>query len=120
MSAPTTGIDWDEAERRERRRDLAVFPGLAAFFVGIVLLTGGYATLHGAAAWAVIGALLAVLLLVSAASHLVPRLRARSSPGEALRISMRPSLPRVLPSTAASGVTRNRSKRRRSCSNGRS
>jgi hypothetical protein len=41
VSAPADGVDWDAAERRERRRDLLAGPLLVGFFVGIVLLTGG-------------------------------------------------------------------------------
>jgi hypothetical protein len=89
MSAPAAGIDWDDAERHERRRDLLLAPGLVAFFVGLVLLTGGFAFATGGAAWAVVGALLAFVLLMSAASHLSPRLRARNAPGYRIQAALR-------------------------------
>lgn len=69
MSAPTGEIDWEEAERRERRRDLLGLPAIAAFFVGMVLVTGGVGFLTGGAAWAAVGVLLGFLLLMTAASN---------------------------------------------------
>lgn len=88
MSAPTGEIDWEEAERRERRRDLLGLPAIAAFFVGMVLVTGGVGFLTGGAAWAAVGVLLGFLLLMTAASQLIPRLRANSSGGYRVQIAL--------------------------------
>ena len=58
------GVDRDEAERQERRRDLRLGPGTVAFLAGIVLFTGGLGPVTGVAAWAPIGAFAVVGLLV--------------------------------------------------------
>ncbi|CAA9223781.1 MAG: hypothetical protein AVDCRST_MAG52-640 [uncultured Blastococcus sp.] len=82
-------IDWDEAERRERRRDLLLgVPGIAAFFVGLVLVTESVGFLTGGAAWAAVGVLLTFLLLMTAAFQLIPRLRAISSGGYRIQIAL--------------------------------
>lgn len=47
--------DWDAAVRRLRREDLVAGPGVAVFFAGLVLLTGGFAFWDGAAGWAAAG-----------------------------------------------------------------
>jgi hypothetical protein len=81
VSAGASEIDWHEAERRERRRDVLVARWIVAFFIGIVLLTGGFAFWTGGVAWAIVGVFLVSLVLVSASSHLVPRLHTRTSAG---------------------------------------
>lgn len=88
MTAPAGEIDWDEAERRERRHDLLGLPGIAAFFVGMVLVTGGVGFLTGGAAWAVVGGVLAFIVLMTAASQLIPRLRANTSGGYRIQIAL--------------------------------
>lgn len=88
MTAPAGEIDWDEAERRERRHDLLGLPAIAAFFVGMVLVTGGVGFLTGAAAWAVVLVVLAFIALMTAASQLIPRLRANSSGGYRIQIAL--------------------------------
>ena len=89
MSGPARGIDWVEAERRELRRELLGFLGLAAFFVGMVLVTGGVGFATGGGAWAVVGVLLAFFLLMSAISRLTPRLRTKSSDGYRIQVALR-------------------------------
>jgi hypothetical protein len=89
MSTPAAEIDWDEAERRERRRDVLFAPGLMVFLIGLVLLSGRFAFLTGGAAWAVVGALLAFFLLMVVAAHLVPRLRTRSAPAYRIQAALR-------------------------------
>jgi hypothetical protein len=89
VSAGASEIDWQEAERRERRRDVLLAPGIVAFFVGIVLLTGGFAFWTGGVAWAVVGVFLVSLVFVSASSHLVPRLHTRTSAGYRIQVALR-------------------------------
>jgi hypothetical protein len=89
VSAGASEIDWHEAERRERRRDVLVTPGIVAFFVGIVLLTGGFGFWTGGVAWAIVGVFLVSLVLVSASSHLVPRLHTRTSAGYRIQAALR-------------------------------
>jgi hypothetical protein len=89
MNAPTDEIDWEEAERRERRRDLVIFPGIVAFFVGMVLLTGDFWLLTGSAAWAVVAVFLGFIMLMTAASHLIPRLRRKGSAGYRIQAALR-------------------------------
>lgn len=89
MSAGASEIDWHEAERHERRRDVLVAPGIVAFFVGIVLSTGRFAFWTGGVAWAVVGVVLVSFVLVSASSHLVPRLHTRTSAGYRIRAALR-------------------------------
>jgi hypothetical protein len=86
---PAREFDWAEAERRERRRDLLAIPGLVAFFVGIILLTGGFGFWSGGAAWAVVGGFLAFILLMTAASHVIPRLRGNTSAGYRIQAALR-------------------------------
>ena len=70
MSAPADGLDWDAAERRERRRDLLTAPLLVGFLAGIVLLTGGFGLWTGGAAWTGVGVLLALAGLALSTSQL--------------------------------------------------
>ncbi|MCF6745706.1 hypothetical protein E9529_15780 [Blastococcus sp. KM273128] len=88
MTAPAGEIDWDTAERRERRHELLGLPGIACFFVGMVLLTGGIGPLTGGAAWAVVGGMLAFIVLMTASSQLIPRLRANTSGGYRIQIAL--------------------------------
>lgn len=88
VTAPAAEIDWDEAERRQRLRDLMGIPGIAAFFVGMVLVTGSLGVFTGDAAWAAVGALMAFLVVMTAASQLIPRLRMRSSGGYRIQIAL--------------------------------
>lgn len=88
MREPAGELDWDEAERRERRRELWGLPGIAAFFVGVDLVTGHVGFWTGGAAWAWVGLLLAFLLLMTAASRLTPRLRAGSAGSYRIRTAL--------------------------------
>jgi hypothetical protein len=81
VSAGTSGIDWHEVERHERRGDMLVAPGMITFFVGIVLLTGGFACSTGGVAWAVVRVFLSCVVLVSASVHLIRRLHTSTSAG---------------------------------------
>ncbi len=89
MSAGASDTDWQEAERRERRRDLLSAVGIVAFFVGIVLLTGGFAFWTGGEAWVAVGVVLGFILLASAASHLVRQLRTKTSAGYRIQAALR-------------------------------
>lgn len=88
MTAPTGEIDWEDAERRERRRDLLVAPALIAFFAGIVLLTGGFGFWTGGTAWVVVGGILAVIGMTAAAQS-GTRARARRSAGYRIQAAVR-------------------------------
>jgi hypothetical protein len=88
MTAPAGEVDWDEAERRERRRELWALAGLAAYFAGMVLVTGGFGFFTDGAAWAAVGVLLALFVLMLAAYRLIPRLRAKSSGGYRTQIAL--------------------------------
>ena len=79
-----TGVDWDEAECQERRRDLLLGPGTVAFLAGIVLLTGGLGPVTGVAAWALIGAFAVVGLLAMAVPE--PTLRRRGGSRRPYRV----------------------------------
>jgi lysylphosphatidylglycerol synthetase-like protein (DUF2156 family) len=83
MTAPTGEIDWDDAERRQRRRDLLAAPALIAFFAGIVLLTGGFGFWTGGTAWVVVGVILAIIGMTAAAQS---GTRARAKRSAAYRI----------------------------------
>jgi hypothetical protein len=78
VSAPAD-FDWDEAERRERRRDLLAAPVLVGFFAGIVLLTGGFGFWTGGAAWTAIGGFLGLAGLALSVSQSSRRQRERVS-----------------------------------------
>ncbi len=60
---------------------MLVAPGMITFFVGIVLLTGGFACWTGGVAWAVVRVFLSCVVLVSASVHLIRRLHTRTSAG---------------------------------------
>jgi uncharacterized membrane protein len=87
MTAPAGGIDWGEAERRQRRLDLLVAPGVVAFFAGIILLTGGFGFWTGGTAWVVVGVILA-LLGMTAATQSSSRAHARSSAGYRIQAAL--------------------------------
>jgi uncharacterized membrane protein len=88
VTGPTRGIDWGEAERRQRRRDVLAAPGLVAFFAGIVLLTERFAFWTGGSAWVAVGFILAVIGMTAAAQS-SPRARARSSAGYRVQVALR-------------------------------
>ncbi len=82
------GVDRDEAERRERRRDLLAAPLLVGFFAGIVLLTGRFGFWTGGAAWAAVGGLGLSGLALSAA-QLSRRQRARATAAHQIQAALR-------------------------------
>jgi hypothetical protein len=89
VTVPGAGIDWAEAERRERLRELRAAPVLAAFLAGILLMTGRFAFWTGRTAWAVTAVFLAGFVLLLAATRLVPRLRATTRVGLRLQFALR-------------------------------
>jgi hypothetical protein len=89
VTTPAGEIDWADAERRERRRDLLALPVVVAFFVGVILLTGGFGFWSGGTAWAVVGAFLAFIVVMTAASHVIARLRGNTSVGYRIQAALR-------------------------------
>ncbi len=88
VTAPTGQIDWEDAERRERRHDLVAAPALVAFLAGIVLLTGGFGLWTGGTAWVVVGGILSVIGM-TAASQSGTRARARHSASYRIQAALR-------------------------------
>jgi hypothetical protein len=82
-------VDWDEAERRERRRALLAAPLVVGFFVGIVLLTGGFGFWSGGAAWVVVGGFLGLCGLTLSAAQLSRRQRERASAAHRIQAALR-------------------------------
>lgn len=89
MSAPADGVDWGAAERRERRREVLAAPLLVGFFAGIVLLTGGFGSWTGGAAWTAIGVFLALAGLALSAAQLSRRQRDRVAAAYRIQAALR-------------------------------
>lgn len=88
-AAPAPGVDWAEVERRGRHMLLA----LPALVIGLgasrVLLTGGYAGLHGTAArWLLLTVAVAVLA-VPLAARTIPWLGARQDTSARVQHALR-------------------------------
>ncbi len=86
MTTPTGDVDWAEAERRQRRRDLLAAPSSLVFLTGIVLLTGRFGFWTGTAAWLAAGAFPVVAAVAAAAA---PRNRARVAAAHRIEAALR-------------------------------